>query len=263
MPRRPRIMSSTGIYHIILRSVNQHLIFEEDSDYQKFIYILSDCKMKYDIKIYAYCLMDNHIHLLLNSPSDELPSFFQSLGAKFVKWYNNKYLRTGHLFQDRYRSTTIENERSFLAALVYIHDNPVKANICRYPSEYRWSSYNVYYGQKSALIDTDLADSIAGSRHELHKFFSKESGPAEDELFADDHKKQKLFFTDEKALDLFLSTSKLSSTSEVNNLDKTQRNRLVFKLRNLGLTVKQVARLMDISETTVKRLSKMVPNPRP
>ena len=65
MPRRPRTLSSTGIYHIILRSVNQHLIFEEDSDYQKFLYILSDCKMKYDIKIYAYCLMDNHIHLLM------------------------------------------------------------------------------------------------------------------------------------------------------------------------------------------------------
>ncbi len=263
MPRRPRIMSSTGIYHIILRSVNQHLIFEEDSDYQKFLYILSDCKMKYDIKVYAYCLMDNHIHLLLNSPADKLPSLFQSLGSKFVKWYNNKYLRTGHLFQDRYYSTTIENERAFLAAIVYIHNNPVKANICRYPSEYRWSSYNAYYGQKNNLIETNLADRIAGNRDSLLRFFSRPINNTYDELFANDHRKQKLFITDEKALEVFISTSKLTSTSEVNHLNKVQRNRLVHNLRAKGLTVKQIARLMDISETTVKRLSKMVPNPRP
>jgi len=252
-------MSSTGIYHIILRSVNQHLIFEEDSDYQKFLYILSDCKMKYDIKVYAYCLMDNHIHILLNSPPNKLAAFFRSLETRFVRWYNNKYLRTGHLFQDRYHSTAIESERAFLAALVYIHDNPVKANMCRYPSEYRWSSYNAYYGKKNSLIDSGLADKIAGNRDYLLRFFSRAINHSNDELFANDHKKQKLFLTDEKALEIFISTSKLSSTSEVNNLNKVQRNRLVHNLRTKGLTVKQVARLMDISETTVKRLSKMVP----
>ncbi|MBQ1721923.1 MAG: transposase, partial [Lachnospiraceae bacterium] len=86
MPRKARTVSSSGIYHIILRSVNQHLIFEEDSDYQKFLYILSDCKMKYTIEIYAYCLMNNHIHILMKSSSDRLSSFFQSLGSKFVRW---------------------------------------------------------------------------------------------------------------------------------------------------------------------------------
>ena len=259
MPRRPRTMSSTGIYHIILRSVNQHLIFEEDSDYQKFLYVLSDCKMKYDIKVYAYCLMDNHIHLLLNSPADKLSIFFQSLGTRFVRWYNNKYLRTGHLFQDRYYSTSIESERAFLAAIVYIHNNPVKANMCRYPSEYRWSSCSAYYGKKNSLIDTGLADRIAGNRDSLLRFFSRDTDHSNDELFANDHRKQKLFLTDEKALEVFISTAKLSSTSEVNRLNKVQRNRLVRELRNKGLTVTQVARIMDISVTTVKRLSKMAP----
>ena len=259
MPRKPRTMSSTGIYHIILRSVNQHLIFEEDSDYQKFVYILSDCKMKYDIKVYAYCLMDNHIHLLLNSPMDKLSVFFQSLGTKFVRWYNNKYLRTGHLFQDRFRSTSIESERAFLATIVYIHNNPVKANMCRYPSEYRWSSYNAYYGQKNSLIDASLADKIAGDRDSLHRFFSRATNHSNDELFADDHRMQKLFLTDEKALEVFISTSKLTSTSEVNNLNRVQRNHLICELRSKGLTIKQVARLMDISLATVKRLSKISP----
>ena len=87
MPRKPRVISSTGIYHIILRSVNQHIIFEEEADYRKFLYILADCREFYDIDIYAYCLMDNHIHLRVRMSPDKLASFFQSLGARFVRWY--------------------------------------------------------------------------------------------------------------------------------------------------------------------------------
>ena len=129
MPRKARIISSTGIYHIILRSVNQHIIFEEDSDYQKFLYIMTDCKKKYDIDIYAYCLMDNHVHLIVNAKPDMMSSFFKSFGARFVRWYNIKYSRCGHLFQDRYHSRIIETTEYFLKTLIYIHDNPVKANI--------------------------------------------------------------------------------------------------------------------------------------
>ena len=70
MPRKPRIMSSSSIYHIILRSVNQHIIFEDDSDYQKFLFVLSDSVKRYDIQIYAYCLMDNHAHLLIHASSE-------------------------------------------------------------------------------------------------------------------------------------------------------------------------------------------------
>ena len=161
MPRKPRILSSTGIYHIILRSVNQHIIFEEDSDYQKFLFVLSDCVKKYDVQIYAYCLMDNHIHLLIYSAPDDLSSFFQSLGTRFVRWYNSKYSRSGHLFQERFYSVAVENNNSFLSALVYIHNNPVKANIIRYPSEYCWSSFNAYYGAKNHFVDVSFAYMIA------------------------------------------------------------------------------------------------------
>lgn len=254
MPRKPRVLSSTGIYHIVLRSVNQHIIFEEDFDYKKFLFTLSDCKMKYDIKIYAYCLMDNHIHILLNSTAENLPLFFQSLGTRFVRWYNNKYLRTGHLFQDRFYSTVIEDVRNFLAALVYIHNNPVKANMCRYPSEYKWSSCSAYYNQNNPLVDLNLAYDIVGSRDYLLDFFAKDSDNAVSKLFSDDHKIQKHFFTDEKALEIFKSVTHLASTSEVITLNKTERNFFVRLLRRYGLTIRQIARLMDISEKTVKRL---------
>ena len=263
MPRKPRIMSSTGIYHIILRAVNQHIIFEEDSDYQKFLFVLSDCKKKYDIDIYAYCLMDNHIHMLLYIPPDELSSFFQSLGARFVRWYNSKYFRSGHLFQERFYSSVIENERAFLSTLIYIHNNPVKANMCQYMSEYRWSSIRAFYGAKNPLVNVEFAYNIAGSKEALLHFFASEADSSENSIFENDHREVNHFLTDERALGIFISLTHLSSTSDVSRLDKMHRNEYVRALRGKGLTVKQVARLMDISETTVKRLCKMDHKPRP
>ncbi|MBR6281384.1 MAG: transposase [Lachnospiraceae bacterium] len=255
MPRKARTVSSSGIYHIILRSVNQHIIFEEDFDYQKFLFVLSDCEEKYDTSIYAYCLMDNHIHMLLRADSDCLSSFFQSLGTRFVRWYNNKYSRCGHLFQDRFYSVAIESPRSFLLALAYIHNNPVKANICRVPSEYRWSSYNAYFGQKNTRIDCSLAYRIAGSKEVLQRFLAQ-AVQEEDEMYAQAHGLTKHFFTDEAALRVFKKTTNLGATSEAANLTRPVRNNYIRELREMGLTKRQIARLMDVSESTVQRVCK-------
>ncbi len=258
MPRKPRALSSTGIYHIILRSVNQHIIFEEDFDYQKFLFILSDCKKKYDIDIYAYCLMDNHVHLLLRLPDDKLSSFFQSLGTRFVRWYNSKYSRSGHLFQDRFYSSAIESERAFLSTLIYIHNNPVKANMCRYASEYFWSSIKAFYGAKNPLVNVSFAYNIAGSKDSLLHYFAKETDSPDNSLFENDHRETKHFLTDEKALAVFKSVTHLSSASEASALEKAKRNVYVRVLRKEGLTVKQIARVMDISRATVNRICKMI-----
>ncbi len=252
-------MSSTGIYHVILRSVNQHIIFEEESDYQKFLFIFSDCKMNYDLDLYAYCLMDNHIHLLLRIPPDQLAAFFQSFGTRFVRWYNNKYSRSGHLFQDRFHSSVIESKQSFLSALIYIHNNPVKANMCRYASEYRWSSVNAYYSANNPLVNVSFAYDIAGSRDALLHFFAKECDAPDHPMFKDDHREVTHFLTDEEALTVFHAVTHLASTSEITALGKVQRNRYAQDLRANGLTLNQIARIMDISKTTVKRICKMNP----
>ena len=109
------------------------------------------------------------------------------------------------------------------------------------------------------MIDPSLADRIVGNRDTLHKFFSLATYNSTDELFASDHKKPKFFLTDEKALEIFRATTQMSSTNEVKALNKVQRNRLVCELRNKGFTEKQIARFLDISVTTVKRIIKMDP----
>lgn len=256
MPRKPRIISSTGIYHIILRSINQRILFEEDADYQKFLFILSDCSVKHDIDIYAYCLMDNHIHLLLHSLPNNLASFFQSIGSRFVRWYNNKYLRSGHLFQDRYHSVAIYNKESYLNVLKYIHNNPVKANMCRFPSEYRWSSYNAFYGQKNPLINVSFSYDIAGSKDSLLQYFSADATVDDTNL---SYPPTKHFFTDEMALIVFHKITGLNNTSEIVNLNKASRNNYIKMLHQHGLTTNQIARIMDVSTSTVKRICKNEP----
>ena len=257
MPRKPRLHSSTGIYHIILRSVNQHIIFEEESDYQKFLFMLSDCKTKYNIDIYAYCIMDNHIHLLLHSSDNHLACFFQSLGTRFVRWYNNKYLRSGHLFQERFYSCAVENKSQYLSTLVYIHNNPVKAKICRYPSEYRWSSFNAFFGAKNPIVNIAFSYKEAGSKESLLHYFSTADNSYDETYFVKDHRPTNHYLTDEKALSVFKEITNLSCSSEVVNLNKSLRNQFIRRLKQEGLTYKQVARLMDVSLTTVNRICKI------
>lgn len=260
MPRKPRKLSSTGIYHVVLRSVNQHIIFEEDSDYQKYLYILSDCKDKYDIDILAYCLMDNHIHLLIYSPLQNISRFFQSLGTRFARWYNDKYERYGHLFQERFHSNVIESDSHYFAALVYIHNNPVKAGICRFPSEYRWSSYLAFFGQRKMLVNVDFSYQIFGSKESLLKDFAKKEMDSEIETyFETDHPTIRRYLSDDKALEIFYSITNLSNTSETVHLPKTQRNIFIKLLIENGLSKCQVARLMDVSVTTIKRICKVDP----
>ncbi len=254
MPRKPRIISSTGIYHITLRSVNQHIIFEDDFDYKKFLFILSDCKKKHEVEIYAYCLMDNHIHLLLHSPPDKLARFFQSLGTRFVRWYNTKYIRSGHLFQERFHSVIIDNKSHFLSALLYIHNNPVKANVCRFPSEYRWSSFNTYHGKADSIINVSFAHNIFGGKKNLLHYFATESNALNVALFEADHPIVQHHMTDEKAMTIFKSVTNLESTSGVSHIEKAKRNEYIRILRQKGVLVKQIARLMDVSVSTVKRL---------
>ena len=255
MPRCKREKSESGIYHIMIRGINKQQIFHDSKDCEKFLYILSDCKEKSHFKLFAYCLMGNHIHILLQETDEPIGQIFRRIGARYVYWYNYKYQRTGHLFQDRFKSEPVETDEYFLSALAYIHNNPVNANVCRHPSEYRWSSFNAYYDAKNPLTNTSFACNVAGSKDSLHKFFANENISSSSYLFDDIDEKKKNFVSDKKAIEIFKDVTNLSSTSDVNKLNKLERNVYIRLLRDKGLTVKQVSRIMDISQATVKRIT--------
>lgn len=165
MPRVQRRKSSTGIYHITMRGVNKSDIFLDNQDYETFLNYLQNIKTTTGVEIYAYCLMKNHIHLLLKEGNEELSKTFVRLGAGFVGWYNRKYDRIGHLFQSRYNSEVVENDGYLLMVMRYIHQNPVKAGISKHVTGYAWSSIHDYTGT-SRICNTRVGLSYFEGKHD-------------------------------------------------------------------------------------------------
>ena len=129
MPRQARRKSKSGIYHVLLRGINRQQIFEDNEDFEMFLQVLKDCKAISECKLFAYCLMGNHIHLLVQESKEPIGQFMKRILTRFVYWYNVKYQRVGHLFQDRFKSEPVENDSYFMTVIRYIHQNPLKAGL--------------------------------------------------------------------------------------------------------------------------------------
>jgi putative transposase len=147
MARHARKKSSSGVYHVIVRGANRQEIFHDEEDRIKFLVILQKYKTKSGLKFYAWCLMGNHVHLLVKEGSESISVVMKRLGVSYVIYYNWKYKTTGHLFQDRFKSENVETVDYLLTVTRYIHQNPVKAGIVTKPHHWRWSSCRGYYGQ--------------------------------------------------------------------------------------------------------------------
>ncbi|MEA5091617.1 hypothetical protein SDC9_32543 [bioreactor metagenome] len=165
MSRQKRDRSSTGVYHIMLRGINRGDIFLEDDDKAVFLNILLQKKSKGEYALHAYCLMDNHLHLLIEEKEDDIARIMKRIGITYVSYFNKKYQRIGPLFQDRYKSEKVENDGYLLTAMRYIHNNPVAAGLVKNQGAYKWSSYNEYLKQRKSLMvaDTALILGIFGS----------------------------------------------------------------------------------------------------
>jgi len=158
VPRYARRKSSSKVYHVMLRGINRMSIFYDDDDRTKFLETMGRMKKEGEFEIYAYCLMDNHIHLLIKEGEDTIQRALKRIGVSYAYCFNKKYTRVGHVFQDRFRSEAIEDESYLMAAARYIHNNPVKAGIVERARDYRWSSYREYIksGQNSRMINTKV-----------------------------------------------------------------------------------------------------------
>ncbi len=158
MPRIPRQLSASGVYHVMIRGNERKNIFLNDNDKIRFLDTIQRMKSNQEYDIYAYCLMDNHLHLLIREDKDSLQRSMKRIGVSYSHYFNQKYKRVGHLFQDRFRSENVEGDGYLLAAIRYIHHNPIKAGISQNAEEYMWSSYRYYvdYDTESSLINKKL-----------------------------------------------------------------------------------------------------------
>jgi REP element-mobilizing transposase RayT len=156
MPRKSRAEVEGGLYHIITRGNNRRQIFNSAADYEKFLALLTVQKIKLPFFLYAYCLMSNHVHLLIERQVNAVGRIMQRLLTGYAQYYNRRYRRVGHLLQDRYKSILCQSDRYLSELVRYIHLNPVRARMVDQPEDYAYSSHRVYLGMEStAIVDAD------------------------------------------------------------------------------------------------------------
>ena len=154
MARPYRLQGEGLLYHITSRGDDRKKIFINEADYQKFLTYLRSAKEKFRFYLYAYCLMGNHYHLLLETTQPNLSQVMQNLNSAYTIYYNIKRKRCGHLFQGRYKSILVDKDEYLLELIRYIHLNPVRAKIVDEPQKYRWSGHMEYIKDvKDGLID--------------------------------------------------------------------------------------------------------------
>lgn len=165
MPRQRRKKSSTGVYHVIAKGINREQIFNQPREKLYLKRILEEFLSNYDVEIYAYCIMSNHVHLIIKSEFQELSMYMAICLAKYAEYYNYKHKRNGHVFQNRFKSECIESSQYFWNCLRYIHLNPLKANQTKNIVDYKYSSMSEYKKMNSKILHKNALD-IFGKRFE-------------------------------------------------------------------------------------------------
>ena len=144
MSRLPRNYMKTPFFHIITQGIEKRFIFEKPEDIKYYIKIMYKIKEEHNINIIAYCIMNNHTHMLVETQViEQLSKYMQRINTTYGKYYNKKYNRVGYVFRDRYKAEGIYSEKHLYNCIKYIHNNPVKAGICNKAEEYPYSNYKM------------------------------------------------------------------------------------------------------------------------
>jgi REP element-mobilizing transposase RayT len=164
MPRKPRENLEGGAYHVYARGNARGRIYRDDTDRRNYLWMLERVVARQRWACLAYCLMDNHVHLLVETPDANLSSGMQWLHGGYAQLFNARHDRDGHVFQGRYGAVRVRSEAQMCAAAAYIARNPVEAELCNAPAEWPWSSYRRVAARSTpAWLDVDRLFSFFGS----------------------------------------------------------------------------------------------------
>jgi len=198
MARKARLKDSDAIYHIICKSISEVTLFRDCEDKEKYLSLLKKYKKLYNVKIYGYCLMNNHSHLLVDSNGADISKVMHGINFSYAMYFNKKYKREGHLFKDRFKSKIVDNENYLKTVSLYIHNNPTDISEFRdYPERYAFSSLGIYIGKRRdnfGLVDYSFVMGFFGSTLDKARknYYSLICGCNDEKL------KQQLEFEDEK-----------------------------------------------------------------
>ena len=243
MPRNPRTYSISGYMHIYNRGNGRQILFEQRADYIYFLQQLKRFSSMYHVRICAFCLMENHFHLLVHDTEKNIPGFMRCLCSSYSSYFNRKYKRTGHVFEGRYKSTPIDTEAYLLRVFSYILNNPRAAHICE-TKEYLWSSYS-RYGESGSFVDTSVFQDLIGTKEEYDTFLSLK--------YEDCPELEGIVHNDEWAKSVIREKLHIEKGTDLQQYDWKSRNEALRLLKNQGLTIRQIERLTGINRSAVQR----------
>lgn len=248
MPKSVRKKVESGIYHIVLRGINKQTIFFDDEDREVFLNRIKLTKQKRKFEIYGFCLMSNHIHLLIKEMEITIGKIFMMILSSYVLWYNHKYNRTGNLFQDRYRSEGIESDAHLLCALRYIHQNPVRAGMAKSVEDYMWNSHSAYVEGKESFIDTNLILMMLGGINDYKEFVVKE----ETMQFIEDW--NRVSITDEELIEKIKKIMKIKEIYDILKCERKQMESIIATVRQTvkGASLRQISRVTGVPVSIVR-----------
>ncbi len=184
MARPYRILGENAFYHITSRGDGRRKIFKNKRDKDKFLGYVTRSKGKYNFRLYAYVLMDNHYHLLIETLKPNLSKIMHYINSVYTTYFNKVNNNVGHVFQGRYKSIIVDADNYYKKLTRYIHLNPVKAKIVEKPEDYKWSSYREYIKiSNNVYIDREEAIQLLGMGVGEYKRFVEEGSDKEDKIF--------------------------------------------------------------------------------
>ena len=264
MPRKQRAKSGTGIYHVMMRGINHQDIFEDRGDYWKFLKLLRMQTHPEDNQgrplpahciVYAYCLMSNHVHLLVRELEEGLVPPIKSIAISYAQYFNYKYEHSGQVFQDRFKSEPVDDMAYFVTLLRYIHQNPVAAGIASTVSNYTWSSWCEYDEQRVCAVPVCTTEHVL-SRIPVKDLIELVNDPLPKALnILDFNNEMEQRVTDEKARQYLSELMGGAGASVLQHYEKEQRDQVIRQLKAFGASIRQISRLTGVSVGIIRNIN--------
>lgn len=247
MPRNARNCINTTFFHIMVQGLNKEYIFNQNNDKAQYLKLINIIRVEFRVDIIAYCIMDNHVHILVQTDTiEQLSKFMHKINTLYAKYYNNENNRVGYVFRDRYKSQEIYSEKQLRACVNYIHNNPIKAKICKFPYEYKYSSYNKYM-QNIEIFERNIREATKNNQiisqrgeQEANMIFLEDQDEKEEEI--------------QNAINEFLDLNKIDLEILKKN-KKYLEDMIIILKNNYNISLRKIADYLNIGREVVRKIA--------
>lgn len=247
MPRIARKIFKSGFFHIIIQGINKEYIFNKSKNKEKYLYLMRKYYEMYDIKIVAYCIMDNHAHFIIYTDDiKEISEYMHKINTIYAMEYNRTNGRVGYLFRDRYKSQYIYDRDYLFKCIKYIHMNPVKAKLVGKEEEYKYSSYN-NFKNKDGYVENQVIELVFRDKKDYINLFNN-IDDIDVEIMEIDSENSNL----EIAVNKYLNRNKI----ELDDIKKSKIYLYNFSMElvNKGYKQKQIAEILQMNPSRISKI---------